>query len=199
MELSARSAIALLYSTVTPKFDPDRGRRLSEENVVMSRRVGDRAGEARGLWNIVVANVYGAGDIDRAVEAGDASLEIAHELGDREQLAFTLNDVCRAHMAAGHFETAERRLEEARSLWEGIGIRPRTADDHSTAGSIRLLAGDHAAAMAEGQRALSIASSIDNAWGQATASITMYRCRLDQGDVGPAIEEIYRTLELGER
>ena len=47
--------------------------------------------------------------------------------------------------------------------------------------------------------ALSIAGSIDNAWGQATASITVYRCRLDRGEVGAAIEEIHRALELGER
>ena len=199
MELSARSAIALLYSTVTPKFDPERGRRLSEENVVMARRLGHRAAEARGLWNIVVANVYGAGDVARAVEAGEASLEIARELADREQLAFTLNDVSRAHMAAGDLEIAELRLEEARNLWEGLDNRPMLAENRTIAGSIRLLSGDHAAAMAEGQRALAIARSIDNAWGQAAASITVYRCRLDQGDIGPAIEEIHRTLELGER
>ena len=141
MELSARSAIALLYSTVTPKFDPERGRRLSEENVVMARRLGHRAAEARGLWNIVVANVYGAGDVARAVEAGEASLEIARELADREQLAFTLNDVSRAHMAAGDLEIAELRLEEARNLWEGLDNRPMLAENRTIAGSIRLLRG----------------------------------------------------------
>jgi class 3 adenylate cyclase/tetratricopeptide (TPR) repeat protein len=199
MELSARSAIALLYSTVTPKFDPDRGRRLSEENVVMARRLGDRAAEARALWNIVVANVYGGGDARRAVEAGEESLAISRELSDREQLAFTLNDVCRAHMAAGDFETAEVRLEEARPLWEDLSNLPMLAENHTLASSIRLLAGEHDAAIGEAQRALSIATSIDNAWGQATASITVYRCLLDRGDVGAAIEEIHRALELGER
>ena len=39
-----------------------------------ARRLGDRAAEARALWNIVVANVYGGGDAARAVEAGEASL-----------------------------------------------------------------------------------------------------------------------------
>ena len=133
----------------------------------MARRLGHRAAEARGLWNIVVANVYGAGDVARAVDAGEASLEIARELADREQLAFTLNDVSRAHMAAGDLEIAELRLEEARNLWEGLDNRPMLAENRTIAGSIRLLSGDHAAAMAEGQRALAIASSIDNAWGQA--------------------------------
>ena len=40
MELAANSMIALLYSTATPKFDPPLGRRLSEEAVVMARRIG---------------------------------------------------------------------------------------------------------------------------------------------------------------
>ena len=124
MELAANSTIALLYSTATPKFDPPLGRRLSEEAVVMARRIGDRAAEARALWNIVVANVYGGGDAARAVEAGEASLAIARELGEREQVAFTLNDVCRAYMAKGDFETAAQRLAEARQLWEELDNRP---------------------------------------------------------------------------
>ena len=111
--------IALLYSTATPKFDPPLGRRLSEENVVMARRIGDRAAEARALWNIVVANVYGGGDAARAVEAGEASLAIARDLGEREQLAFTLNDVSRAYMASGDFATAAERLAEARRALGG--------------------------------------------------------------------------------
>ena len=59
IELAARTAIAVLYATHTPKFDPERGRQLAEENVVMAQRLGDRAAEARALWNIVVASVFG--------------------------------------------------------------------------------------------------------------------------------------------
>ena len=119
MELSAHSSIALLYATATPKFDPELGRRLSEELVVMARRIGDRSAEARALWNIVVANVYGGGDAARAIEAGEASLVIARDLGEREQLAFTLNDVTRAYMALGDFSTAAQRLAEARAALGG--------------------------------------------------------------------------------
>ena len=106
MELAANGAIAILYATPSPLFDPERGRGLSEANVVIARRLGDRTAEARALWNVVVANIYGGGDAGRAVEAGEASLAIARELGEREQIAFTLNDVCRAYMANGDFGTA---------------------------------------------------------------------------------------------
>jgi class 3 adenylate cyclase/tetratricopeptide (TPR) repeat protein len=199
MELSARSAIALLYSTATPKFDHERGRRLSEENVVLARRLGDRAAEARALWNIVVANVYGGGDTARAVEAGDASVAIARELGDREQLAFTLNDVCRAYLAAGDVGAAARRLEEARSLWEEVGNKPMLGENLTVGSFLQSIRGDHDGALAEARRAISIAESIDNAWGASHALIAVYRTQIDLGDVGPAIGSIARCRELGER
>ena len=40
----------------------------------MARALGDRAAEARALWNIVVASVYGGGDASHAVQAGEARL-----------------------------------------------------------------------------------------------------------------------------
>ena len=199
MELAANSAIALLYSTATPKFDPERGRRLSEENVATARRLGDRAAEARALWNIVVANVYGGGDAPRAVEAGEASLAIARELGDRAQLAFTLNDVCRAYMANGDFPLAAQRLEEARPLWEELGNLPMLGENLTLGSSMSLFDGDHAAALSDARSAYSIAESIDNAWGQSHALISVYRTELDAGDFGVAIDSIHRCLELGER
>jgi class 3 adenylate cyclase/tetratricopeptide (TPR) repeat protein len=199
MELAANTAIALLYATATPKFDPVRGRRLSEENVTMARRLGDRPAEARALWNIVVANVYGGGDASRAVEAGEASLAIARELGDREQLAFTLNDVCRAYMAKGDLATASRRLEEARGIWEELDNRPMLGENLTVGSALHAFHGDYATALADARSAISISESIDNAWGQSHALITVYRVELELGEFGDAIRSMERCLELGER
>lgn len=198
MELSANSMIALLYSTATPKFDPPLGRRLSEENVVMARRIGDRTAEARALWNIVVANVYGGGDAARAVEAGEASLSIARELGEREQVAFTLNDVCRAYMAKGDFTTAAERLAEARLLWEELDNRPMLGENLTVGSSMRLFHGDFAAALADARKAAEISASIGNAWGESHALITVYRVEVALGQLGAAMETIRRSMELGE-
>jgi len=199
MELAANTAIALLYATGTPKFDPERGRLMSEENVAMARRLRDRPAEARALWNIVVANVYGGGDASRAVEAGEASLAIARELGDREQLAFTLNDVSRAHMAEGDLATASRRLDEARGIWEELDNRPMLGENLTVGSAIHVFRGDYAAALADARRAFSISESIDNAWGQSHALITVYRIELELGKFGEAIRSMERCLELGEQ
>ena len=199
MELAANSMIALLYSTATPKFDPPLGRRLSEENVVMARRIGDRAAEARALWNIVVANVYGGGDATRAVEAGEASLAIARELGEREQVAFTLNDVCRAYMANGDFATAADRLADARVLWEELDNRPMLGENLTVGSSMHLFHGNFSAALADARQAAEISASIENAWGESHALITVYRGQVELGQLGAAIDTIQRCMELGER
>jgi len=199
MELAATSMIALLYSTATPKFDPPLGRRLSEENVVMARRIGDRAAEARALWNIVVANVYGGGDATRAVEAGEASLAIARELGELEQVAFTLNDVCRAYMAKGDFAIAAQRLAEARLLWEELDNRPMLGENLTVGSSMHMFHGDFAAALADARQAAEISASIGNAWGESHALLTVYRVEVELGQLGAAMDTIQRSMELGER
>ena len=199
MELSAHSSIALLYATATPKFDPELGRRLSEELVVMARRIGDRSAEARALWNIVVANVYGGGDAAQAIEAGEASLVIARDLGEREQLAFTLNDVTRAYMSLGDFSTAAQRLAEARELWEELDNRPMLGENLTVGSSMHLFRGDYAAALADAHEAIAVSESIGNAWGQSHALITVYRVELERGQLGAAMDSIQRCLELGEQ
>jgi len=199
IELGANDAFAVIYSTPTPLFDPERGHRLSEENVATARRLSDRAAEARGLWSIMIADVFGGGDPGRAVEAGEASLAIARELGVRDQIAYALNDLCRAHMTNGDFATAALRLEEARGLWVELGNRAMLVDNIALASEIRLLEGDHAAAFSDARTALSVAEEIDNAWGQSFALIPIYRAELDQGHIGRAIGSMRRCMELGER
>ena len=197
MELAANGAIALLLATASPLFDPEAGRRLSEENAVMARRLGDRAAEARALWNVVVANVYGGGDPVRAAEAGEASLAIARELGDRDQVAFTLNDVSRAHMATGDFAIASTRLDEARTLWEAVDNRPMLGENLTLSALLRLLAGDHEGALELARTALQLSEETGNRWGASFALMAVYRVERDRGELGAAMRSIERCGELG--
>jgi class 3 adenylate cyclase/tetratricopeptide (TPR) repeat protein len=199
MDLAANGALALLYATASPLFDAERGRRLSEENAIMARRLGDRAAEARALWNVVVSNVYGGGaDPVRAIEAGEASLAIARDLGDREQVAFILNDLTRAYMAVGGFTTAAGRLHEARELWTQLDNRPMLGDNLAMSSLMRLLAGDHAVATTEAETALALAGEIGNRWGESSALLGVYRIELDRGELGAAMRSMRRCAEVGE-
>ena len=72
----------------------------------------------------MILDVFGGGDADEAVEAGERSLEIARELQAREQIAFTLNDLWRPYAAIGNVAAARACLEEARPIWREIGNLP---------------------------------------------------------------------------
>ena len=201
MELSAKGAIALLYATPSPLFDAERGRRLSEDNALMARRLGDRAAEARALWSVLVSNLYGGGgDVARAIEAGETSLAIARDLGDREQAAYALNDLGRAYsMATGRFAEAAERLEKARALWEELDNRPMLGDNLGMSSQMRLLVGDQVGAMSEARSALAIAESIGNRWGESSALLAVYRIELERGEIGAAMASMQRCEEIGEQ
>ncbi len=200
MELAANSTHrAAVFDRHTEVRPAARSPALRGATCVMARRIGDRAAEARALWNIVVANVYGGGDAARAVEAGEASLAIARELGEREQVAFTLNDVCRAYMAKGDFATAAQRLAEARLLWEELDNRPMLGENLTVGSSMHMFHGDFAAALADARQAAEISASIGNAWGESHALLTVYRVEVELGQLGAAIDTVQRSMELGER
>ena len=146
-----------------------------------------------------MANVYGGGDAARAVEAGEESLAIARELGEREQVAFALNDVCRAYMAKGDFATAAQRLAEARQLWVELDNRPMLGENLTVGSSMHMFPGDFAAALADARQAAEISASIGNAWGESHALITVYRVEIELGQLGAAIDTVRRSMELGER
>jgi class 3 adenylate cyclase len=198
MELAANVALALLYSTASSVSDPARGLALSHENVATARRIGDRAAEGRALWNILVANVYG-GHIETAIEAGDAALAIARELGDPEPIAFTLTDVSRARLSHGDLAIAERLLEEARELWERLDNRPMLGDALAVSSLMRLMQGDRDGAVELARTALANSEAIDNAWGQSHALMGLYQAQLLAGEMGPAMASIRRSMELGDR
>jgi tetratricopeptide (TPR) repeat protein len=198
MALSANIALALLYSTASSVSDPERGLALSAANVATARRIGDRAAEGRALWNILVANVYG-GEIETAIEAGDAALAIARELGDPEPLAFTLTDVARVRLSSGDLEIAAGLMEEARDLWERLDNRPMLGDTLAASSLMRLMLGDREGAVEIARTAFATAESVDNAWGQSHALMGLYQAQLLAGDVGPAMASIRRSMELGER
>jgi tetratricopeptide (TPR) repeat protein len=115
--LGAEMALTTIHATPTPVFDGSKGRELAERTIALARELGDRSAESKALWNLMILDVFGGGDADEAVDAGERSLEIARELNAREQIAFTLNDLWRPYAAVGQVSAARACLEEARPIW----------------------------------------------------------------------------------
>jgi class 3 adenylate cyclase/tetratricopeptide (TPR) repeat protein len=196
--LGADLALATLFSTPTPKFDADRGRALSGRTLELARELGDRRAESKALWNLMILNVYGGGDLREAVDAGERSLAIARELNAREQMAFTLNDLWRPYVAIGGLGASRASLEEARTLWRELGNLPMLSENLASSASVSRLAGNDRVALALAEEAHGIAQDIGNLWGGAYSLMNIYGIYLDRGELGRAMATMRECIAIAE-
>src|SRR5262249_50984033 len=148
LELGSLIERATLAVILGPLFDPDRGLALSERALELAEVLGDRAAQATIRWNQMRAIVQLGADPDLAVRAGEQSLAIARELGLREQLAYSLNDLQYAYRAQGQFGRALENLAEARALWGELGNQHMLADNLNQAVIVHLYRGEYSEALA---------------------------------------------------
>ena len=197
--LGAVMALAKIYSTTTPAHDPKRAQLLLEQALALTHELNDRATESKVLWNLMVLNVFSVGDMQQAMAYGEQSLAIARELGLKEQLAFTLNDLVYAYTATTHIDEASAALEESRQLWRELGNLPMLSNNltNSSIASFRL--GDYDQSIAYSEEAYRISQSIDNIWGQASSRFLAGYVYFERGEIDRAIEIMQESTRLGER
>ncbi len=197
--LAAEMALTTLHATPTPKFDAERGRALSEQTLALARQLGDRGAESKALWNLMILNVFGGGDLHEALDAGERSLAIARELNAREQMAFTLNDLWRPYAAVGDLASSLASLQEATPIWRELGNRPMLSENLASIASLRRIEGDDAEALALAMEGYRISEEIGNQWGQAYGLMNAYPIFWDRGEVGEAISAMQDCVGLAER
>jgi tetratricopeptide (TPR) repeat protein len=171
---------------------------LAERTIALARELGDRSAESKALWNLMILNVFGGGDADEAVEAGERSLEIARELNAREQIAFTLNDLWRPYAAVGDVAAARACLEEARPIWREIGNLPMLCENLIGTAALLTLAGEPQEALALYDEAYATSGEIGNPWGQAYALFNAYLVDVEQGNVGRAMARMRECIQRSE-
>jgi class 3 adenylate cyclase/tetratricopeptide (TPR) repeat protein len=196
--LAAALALTTLYATPTPVFDAVTGRELCERTVTLARELGDRAAESKALWNLMTLNVFSGGDPIEAVDAGERSLAIARELGSREQIAFTSNDLWRPYAAAGDLSAARAALEEARPLWQELENLPMYCENLSSTGALLALAGENAESLALTDESHRIAQEIGNQWGQSYSLLNSYHVDASQGNIGRALAKMRECIECAD-
>ena len=196
--LGAEMALTTIRATPTPVFDGTKGRELAERTIALARELGDRSAESKALWNLMILNVFGGGDADEAVEAGERSLEIARELNAREQIAFTLNDLWRPYASIGNVAAARASLEEARPIWKEIGNLPMLCENLIGTGALLALSGEPEEALSLYDEAYGISGEIGNPWGQAHSLFNAYLVDVEQGNVGRAMARMRECIERSE-
>lgn len=194
MELIALTESAKLYSTPSPLRDEEKGRTLSQQAVELARSLGNHEAEARILWNQSNNETFG-GDMRRALDYADQSLEVAQHYGLTEQMAFTMSDMARPLLMTGRLERAQEMLEESAALWRQLDNLPMLVDNLGSATMLGFWSGRYDEAIIYGSESYRIAKSINNLWGMVGTRVWQGVCYFEQGRFGPAIEILAECLQ----
>ena len=195
LELAAKLAASTLYSIPTPVANGNEGRRLSEETLKLARELGDRAAEAKVLWNLQLVNLL-QNNAAEAIECGEESLSIARELDLREQMAYVLSDLGWAYNMSCRFEEADQRMEEGALLWRELGNMPMLSNHLNTSLFQLFWTGKNENVLRVAEEAYQISSSIKEVWNQASARSFQGLVWLDYGEIDHALAALEESIRL---
>jgi tetratricopeptide (TPR) repeat protein len=190
LELEALMASATLHSIPGPTNSPLQARGLSTQALALAQELGYRAAEAKIYWNLMLLEIWGGADRQRAIEYGEKSQALAREFGLREQLAYTLHDLAMAHALVGQMDQAWPMQTEATQLWQELHNMPMYAESLNRAATVKFLTGELDKGISLAHDAYGISQSIGNVAGEALAS---YMLSYANGMLG----QYAQTIEYG--
>lgn len=186
IEMKALMAKATIYSIFSQLHNPALSEQMLIQALEISREIGDRATQARLNWNLMIAFLFSK-RLEEGLKYGETALKLARDLGDPEQLAFVLNDLCRLYTCMGRFNDAYAAIKEARSMWIEQDNQVMLADSLGSEAEAAYNAGDFARSLENSQQALIISENIKNIWGQSYDRMLMAFVLLQNGQLGKAI------------
>ena len=196
MELQALARRVIVHSAPTSVRDLPKARELLEGALPRARELGDTATLARLGWGeLMVASWSGRNDDARA--AGARAAALARKAGDRELLAFVLNDLTRGLMQQGRYDSADQG--EATSLFRELGNLAMLTDTLGTTAMGRLTGGDYDGALAAAHEGRELADRIGNPWAKAFSGFARGYVHFDRGEWGTAIEVWEDAIRWGEK
>lgn len=194
MELEALIALATIRSTPNVFFDTMLAQSLCDWALNVAREIGDRASEAKILWNLMNLCFFTLRP-EEGIEYGEKALGIARELRLTERIAYILNDINRLYLAIGQIAQARQAVEEARPLWETLNNLPMLADNYGSAAEVSQYSGDLDAGFSKATRAEELARSIGNSWTLSYALSTQAFVHLERGEMDEAFRTGFESVE----
>ena len=198
MHLAALLAKSTLYSTYTSLHDSELGEQIVLKALKLSEEIGDHATQVKLRWNLMVTYLFSS-RLDQALEHGERALPLARESGDRDQLAFILNDLGRVYACQGKFEQVYDVCEEARQIWGSLENETMLADSLGAEASARFQAGDHTTALEFLNQGLLLSEKNENLWGQSYNHWIMSLVHFDLGNIRYAIQLSEQAIAEGDQ
>jgi tetratricopeptide (TPR) repeat protein len=197
LELAGVIGATSLQAVPTPLFDLVAALANAERALALAQAADDPAGQAKAYWLQML--VQTRIDAKAAVAAGNASLELARKHGLREQEAFTLNDIQANYQVLGQPDRALQALEEARPIWRSLENLPMLADNLASTAMLHSWHAEYDLGVDRARESLAISDRTGNLWGQSHGRIAIGLSYFARGELGPAIQEIARCIELSEQ
>jgi tetratricopeptide (TPR) repeat protein len=166
--------------------------------MVLASELDDQATEARVLWVLLLIEVWGGGDMQKALAYGLRSLELTRLEGLKEQMGYTLTNLTNVYQNLDRFAEAGETNLEARSIWQELDNKPMLADALTMAQWLRSFEGDFRAALAAGDEAFRVSESVGNLWNQASALLTNARLYSELGEFGQTMQAIEEGRKYAE-
>ena len=198
LEGAALSAQMVLFTNPTPFLDPAKAAEILDRQIALARERADKPLLAKLLWSRSQAGFW-RGDVEASIGAALESETVARQIGDKEQLAFTLNQLGQAYVHGGRVREGDKPLHEAIALFHEIGNSPMEADSWSTLAFLYFYAGELDDAETSGARAFEIADAVNNDWGRGYALFTPSFVHNERGDWGKALAVYEDAIRYADR
>jgi class 3 adenylate cyclase/tetratricopeptide (TPR) repeat protein len=167
-----------------------------ERALVHARRASDRREVSSIVGQLARALAYGPTPVPEAIRRCEELSESVR--GDVEVRAGIASTLAALHARLGQFEQARTLAEEARAIYEELGLRYRLAGEHAFAsGSIELLAGNAAAAVRELRWGYDALEQMGERGTRSTLAAFLAEALVEQGEYREAIEFSRISEETG--
>ncbi|MFX1440342.1 MAG: tetratricopeptide repeat protein [Promethearchaeota archaeon] len=151
--------------------------------------------EAQLIHHCGILNWY-KGDLDRAGEYHEESLEVYRELGDKTGEASALNNLGLVQWSKGNLDAAAEYYEESLSIRRELGIPYEIAVILNNLGNVLVMKGDLESALDYHNQALHIRETLDNKPDLATSLTNVGAVYQTRGSLNQALECYHRALEI---
>ena len=198
MLLAALLAQATNYAIPSGDHDPDRAKTVADEALLLARQLSDQPAEARVLWIFMLIQMYSYSMPD-GIPFGEQSAALARQLGMKEQLAQSLQDLARCYLTVERPDKALAVIKESRPLWQSLNNLPMLAENLGIEAQIHVMLAHFDDAIKASEESLAMATSIDNVWGRVTARSFVGLVFLARGEIDRALEDIRALIAEGEQ
>jgi len=197
-ELKSLIALATIYSTLTPIHDPELGERILKQAIDLADELKDVPSQAKLRWNLMLNYLF-ASRVAEALEYCEPTIALARQVGDRDQLAFTLNDAGRVYQSIGAYEKSFEVFNEANEIWTQLGNQIMLADNLGASAMAHYFAGNFDDAIKHSDQAWAISNETDNYWGKSYSRVVPFYIYIDRGLPDLVLQSTKDAMETAEK